>query len=93
MHPSLRRFGIFVGVGAAGYLIDKHAYSSTLQRNLRTVWNACLIAADYKLNFNPGDSAKIDALHERVAQRMYNVCKENGGLYIKFGKSFVSLNE
>ena len=87
MHPRVRKLGLFVGVGAGGYLLDKYAYSSTIQRNTRTVWNALIITLDYKLNFTPGDSSKIDALHERVARRMYNVCKENGGLYIKFGIS------
>ncbi|KAF8882263.1 ABC1-domain-containing protein [Infundibulicybe gibba] len=42
---------------------------------------------DYKLNFNAANSAGIPALHERVAERMYNLFTANGGLYIKIGQA------
>jgi aarF domain-containing kinase len=48
-----------------------------------------LIAADYKLNFRPGKSDYISALHERVGDRLLNLFTSNGGLYIKFGVSCI----
>ena len=49
-----------------------------------------LIAADYKLNFTPGKSDYISALHDRVGDRLLNLFTSNGGLYIKFGGSCIS---
>jgi hypothetical protein len=48
-----------------------------------------LIAADYKLNFTPGKGDYILALHDRVGDRLLNLFTSNGGLYIKFGGSFI----
>ena len=81
----LRRVSIIAGIGFGGYVLDKYAYASTFERNFRTVVAGVLITLDYKLNFQPGDPSKIDQLHQRVAERIFNVCKKNGGLYIKFG--------
>jgi aarF domain-containing kinase len=44
-----------------------------------------MITLDYKRNFTPEKSEKIPELHERVAQRMYDLLTSNGGLYIKIG--------
>lgn len=46
-----------------------------------------MIAADYKLNFDPSKSEHLAALHERVAARMGHVVNANAGLYIKLGQS------
>jgi hypothetical protein len=55
---------------------------------LTTNFHQCaIIAADYKLNFTPGKSEHITALHERVGDRLLNLFSTNGGLYIKFGVS------
>ena len=55
---------------------------------LTTNFHQCaIIAADYKLNFTPGKSEHITALHERVGDRLLNLFSTNGGLYIKFGAS------
>ena len=48
-----------------------------------------LIAIDYKLNFTQGKSDHISALHERVGNRLLNLFSSNGGLYIKFGMSYI----
>lgn len=45
-----------------------------------------LIALDYKMNFTPEKSDQIPELHERVANRVYDLLTTNGGLYIKIGK-------
>lgn len=44
-----------------------------------------MITIDYKINFTPEKSEQIPELHERVAERMYNLFTQNGGLYIKIG--------
>ena len=50
--------------------------------------NQCgLIALDYKVNFRPELSDEIPALHERVANRVYDLLTTNGGLYIKIGQA------
>lgn len=44
-----------------------------------------MITLDYKWNFTPEKSELIPELHERVAQRVYDLLTSNGGLYIKIG--------
>lgn len=82
----LRRTGYVALLGATGYVVDQEFYASTAMRNLRTFWTCAIIAADYKLNFTPGKSDSILALHERVGDRLLNLFTSNGGLYIKFGQ-------
>lgn len=46
-----------------------------------------LITLDYKWNFTPEKSDQIPELHERVAQRVFDLFTANGGLYIKIGQA------
>ena len=46
-----------------------------------------IIALDYKINFTAENSEGIPAIHERVAERIFNLLTSNGGLYIKIGTS------
>ncbi|KAL4076564.1 ABC1 family-domain-containing protein [Scleroderma yunnanense] len=46
-----------------------------------------LITLDYKINFRPDKADRIPQLHERVADRIYNLLTSNGGLYIKIGQA------
>ncbi|KAL0068295.1 hypothetical protein AAF712_004682 [Marasmius tenuissimus] len=41
---------------------------------------------DYKINFTEANSENIPKLHERVANRMYELITSNGGAYIKVGQ-------
>jgi aarF domain-containing kinase len=91
LRKVLVRSAIALGTGVTLYEIDKHLYARTFQRNLRTIAAGVLIIADYKLNFTPEKADKISDLHTRVAQRLYNVCTENAGLYIKFGQQIASM--
>ncbi|PPQ72125.1 hypothetical protein CVT26_006865 [Gymnopilus dilepis] len=75
-----------LGLGAA-YEVDKHYNASAVFRNLRTLWTCAMITLDYKLNFTPKKSDQIPQLHERVAQRVYDLLTSNGGLYIKIGQA------
>ncbi|KAI8393653.1 ABC1 family-domain-containing protein [Radiomyces spectabilis] len=78
-----------LGVGAYG--IDSRTEAQLLQRNVRTFYNGVAFALDYKLNFRPprhaGDMDAFDALHERLANRMFDLFADNGGLYIKMGQA------
>ncbi|KAG6331736.1 hypothetical protein ID866_7355 [Astraeus odoratus] len=46
-----------------------------------------IITLDYKLNFQADKADRIPQLHERVADRIYNLLTSNGGLYIKIGQA------
>lgn len=76
---------------AAGiiYALDTQLYDSCLTRSVRTFYNGLLLALDYKLNFRPdpwiGDS--VADLHSRSAQRVFDLLRANGGLYLKIGQA------
>ncbi|KAI9096656.1 ABC1 family-domain-containing protein [Phlyctochytrium arcticum] len=78
------------GLGTA-WALDHYAYDATFFRNIRTLYTGAIITIDYKWNFVPGNAESIEALHERVAKRILDVCKENGGLYIKFGQQIAAV--
>ncbi|CAG8527790.1 8814_t:CDS:10 [Diversispora eburnea] len=84
---SVRRIAILTGFIGGIYLVDDKLNARTLQRNALTAWNGLCIGLDYKINFRPGKGDKIEELHERVANRILNTCRSNGGLYIKLGQS------
>ncbi|KAF9530080.1 ABC1 family-domain-containing protein [Crepidotus variabilis] len=83
----LRRF-TYSAAGLVGiYAADRTLNASSVARNTRTFWTCAMITLDYKLNFTPDRSDRIPELHERVADRMFNLFTSNGGLYIKIGQS------
>ena len=55
------------------------------KHNLHLSMKCALIALDYKINFTPEKTEEIPELHQRVADRVYNLLTSNGGLYIKIG--------
>ncbi|KAG1052991.1 hypothetical protein G6F43_004899 [Rhizopus delemar] len=77
-------------LGFGLYSYDSRSEAQILGRNVRTFYNGIAVALDYKINFKPGpskeDSEKIEKLHERVANRIFDVFEQNGGLYIKIGQ-------
>lgn len=86
MSRLFRRTAIASGVLLSGYLADKYYNAETFQRNFRTLGSAIIIALDYKLNFDVENPEIVQRIHARMAKIMHNVCKKNGGLYIKFGQ-------
>jgi aarF domain-containing kinase len=81
-------------IGSTCFLLwgfDKYLNYSTIQRNIRTFYTGAIITLDYKLNFNKEKANEINDLHERTARRILNLCKENGGLYIKFGQQMATV--
>ncbi|KAJ8514198.1 hypothetical protein ONZ45_g8251 [Pleurotus djamor] len=82
-----RRLGyVALGTGAA-WAVDDQFNASAITRNLRTFWTCAMITLDYKLNFTPEKTDQIPDLHERVANRLYDLLTSNGGLYIKIGQA------
>lgn len=85
----LRRLFRLVLFGAAVHLIDAYLYDSCLTRCTRTFTTGLIVALDYKLNFRPdpwiGDG--VMDLHSRSAQRVFDLLRGNGGLYLKIGQA------
>nr|POF07782.1 abc1 family protein c10f6.14c [Quercus suber] len=85
----LRRIVRLAILGAAIYSIDTFFYDSCLTRCTRTFTTGLVVALDYKLNFRPdpwiGDG--VMDLHNRSAQRVFDLLRSNGGLYLKIGQA------
>ncbi|KAI9284645.1 ABC1 family-domain-containing protein [Umbelopsis sp. AD052] len=82
----LKSFLALSTTGAGLYAYDTNTEAQLITRNIRTFSNGVGLALDYKLNFKPGDMSSMDAVHERVANRIFDVCELNGGLFIKIGQ-------
>ncbi|PWN51393.1 ABC1-domain-containing protein [Violaceomyces palustris] len=82
-----RRTVGLVGLTALAWAVDEHLNARTAQRNLLTAWTGLQIGLDYKFNFDRDNLESINALHERSAARLMNVCEKNQGLYIKLGQA------
>ncbi|KAJ2791168.1 hypothetical protein H4R21_006365, partial [Coemansia helicoidea] len=55
---------------------------------LSAFWDIAVISADYKANFREERGPEqLNLVHERAARRLLRRCRENGGLFIKFGQS------
>ncbi|KAF2104707.1 ABC1-domain-containing protein [Rhizodiscina lignyota] len=74
---------------AAGYYADTTWNSSALTRSLRTFRTGLIIGLDYKINFraHPPLAHSIEEVHARNATRIFNLLRENGGLYLKIGQA------
>ncbi|KAK4200299.1 ABC1 family-domain-containing protein [Triangularia verruculosa] len=89
----LRRLLILSALLGTGYLIDSQVYASGIARSLRTFGTGLLVAADYKINFRAhplpivGSKSGIPELHRRSAERMSDLLRHNGGLYLKIGQA------
>lgn len=88
-----RRILILVAAGGTLYLIDRQVSSSGLARSLRTFYTGLRVALDYKINFRAhplpliGSEGGIEELHRRSAERMFDLLRHNGGLYLKIGQA------
>lgn len=71
------------------YVVDQQFYASSLARSFRTFKTALWIGIDYKINFraNPPFASSIAELHRRSAQRIFDLLRSNGGLYLKIGQA------
>lgn len=71
------------------YGVDKYFLYSSLARSARTFWLGLLVATDYKINFRPHPplANSIQDLHSRNAERLFDLLRTNGGLYLKIGQA------
>ncbi|KAL2008963.1 hypothetical protein VTN00DRAFT_7157 [Thermoascus crustaceus] len=71
------------------YGIDKQFYASSLTRTARTFALGLFVALDYKINFrpNPPFAKSMADVHTRNAERLSNLLRQNGGLYLKIGQA------
>lgn len=74
---------------ALGYTFDRRYYASSLTRSVRTFSLGLWVALDYKINFreNPPFAVDIADLHHRSAQKLFELLRNNGGLYLKIGQA------
>jgi aarF domain-containing kinase len=87
---ALLRYALYTGLAAgAVYLADRQWNASSVTRSARTFYNGVLIGCDYKINFraHPPLADSIEALHARNAQRVFDLIRANGGLYLKIGQA------
>ena len=87
---ALLRYSLYTGVAVgAVYLADRLWNASSVTRSARTFYNGILIGCDYKINFraHPPLADSIEALHARNAQRVFDLIRANGGLYLKIGQA------
>lgn len=84
-----RRF-LYLAVGTGLlYAVDQQFIASSLTRSARTFGLGLVVAADYKINFRPHPpfAESIAALHVRNAERLFDLLRANGGLYLKIGQA------
>ena len=85
----VRRLFILSAIVGTGYVIDVQFNASSLTRSFRTFKTGLLVGVDYKINFraHPPLAPSIEALHARNAERVFELLRSNGGLYLKIGQA------
>ncbi|TDZ34122.1 ABC1 family protein [Colletotrichum spinosum] len=85
----LRRLLILSALFGTVYLVDSQVYASGLGRSLRTFGTGLVVALDYKVNFRPVPltGGSVQDLHRRNAERLFDLLRHNGGLYLKIGQA------
>lgn len=85
----VRRLFILSAIVGTGYVIDIQFNASSLTRSFRTFKTGLLVGVDYKINFraHPPLAPSIEALHARNAERVFELLRSNGGLYLKIGQA------
>lgn len=71
------------------YAVDKRYNHSAIIRSFRTFRVGLITALDYKINFreNPLFADSIAEVHRRSAERVFDLLRANGGLYLKIGQA------
>lgn len=85
----LRRLVVVSVVGGTIFLADRQIYASGFARSVRTFGTGLYVALDYKINFRPEPwtGGTVQDLHLRNAERLFNLLRANGGLYLKIGQA------
>ncbi|KAI0850781.1 ABC1-domain-containing protein [Daldinia vernicosa] len=84
-----RRLLIFSAITGTIYVIDNQVFAAGIRRSLLTFGTGLWVALDYKINFRaePLTGGTIEDLHLRSAERLFNLLRSNGGLYLKIGQA------
>ncbi|KAI0008631.1 ABC1-domain-containing protein [Xylariaceae sp. FL0662B] len=84
-----RRLLILTAITGTIYIVDRQAFASGIGRSLLTFGTGIFVALDYKLNFRaqPITGGTIEDLHRRSAERLSELLRANGGLYLKIGQA------
>ncbi|XDG07822.1 hypothetical protein ABKA04_007437 [Annulohypoxylon sp. FPYF3050] len=84
-----RRLLVVSLVTGAVYSLDDLVFAKGIARSLLTFGTGLLVALDYKLNFRaePLFGGSIEDLHRRSAERLFELLRSNGGLYLKIGQA------
>lgn len=84
-----RRLVWFVVIGGVIYGVDSYFGASGMGRTMRTFSTTLLVALDYKMNFRPEPwiGKTIQDVHARNAERLFDLLRDNGGLYLKIGQA------
>ncbi|KAK9469483.1 ABC1 family-domain-containing protein [Lipomyces arxii] len=80
-----QRFLWAVALLSGVYGLDYGFNASSITRSIRAVRVLSIVGIDLAINFKEGND--INALHARVADRVYNLINDNGGVYIKMGQA------
>ena len=67
-------------VSAVAY--DYNTKEQVIIRNYRTMMCGLRLLYNYKIRFGPDN---VNEIHENTAKDIYEICKKNDGLYVKFG--------
>ncbi|KAK0661559.1 ABC1 family protein C10F6.14c [Lasiodiplodia hormozganensis] len=71
------------------YIADTQWNNAAVTRSMRTFKTGLVIGVDYKINFraDPPFAESLAEVHNRNAERVFNLLRENGGLYLKIGQA------
>eukprot|EP00049_Salpingoeca_infusionum_P005859 m.97956 g.97956 ORF g.97956 m.97956 type:complete len:516 (-) comp13114_c0_seq1:407-1954(-) len=75
-----------LGAATCYYQYDTIYRHERLKRTARTAWAAAQTIYDYKIDLDRHPEL-LSEIHARVAQRWYDLCYKNAGLFIKLGQS------
>ncbi|KAI9719201.1 MAG: hypothetical protein M1828_006294 [Chrysothrix sp. TS-e1954] len=85
----LRRLAGATAATGLLWLYDRQYKASAWTRSARTFALGILVGVDYKINFraHPPLADSIEHLHRRSAERLFELLRTNGGLYLKIGQA------
>ncbi|KAK8155161.1 ABC1 family-domain-containing protein [Phyllosticta citrichinensis] len=85
----VRHLAWTTAIVGGGYVFDTQFNNASLTRSFRTFKTGIVIGLDYKINFraNPPFARSLTEVHNRNAERIFNLLRENGGLYLKIGQA------
>jgi hypothetical protein len=72
------------GVCVVAYAYDYHFNYQRFHRNIRSLVGAVATVYDYKVVWQRTTTLEEQSvIHDRVAKRWFDICSQNGGLYVK----------